>query len=101
MLDYDQWESLRRKIDEALKPPVKRRRIKAIKVNSSYHWQPPLYIEVGKKVAYLEPDGGSEEIIAIYESTTFLVVTPEHGYRSGLPHFFAKEDVQRVVEMEE
>ncbi len=101
MLNRDEWEELRQKLDAELKPEVKKRRIKAIRVNSAYRWQPPLWIEVGHEVGYLEKDGPPELIVAIYESTTFLVVTPEHGYEEGLPHFFAKEDVHQVVPLED
>ncbi len=101
MLTKVEWEELRAKLDKQLKPDVKKRRIKAIKINSAYHWQPPLYIEVGKKVGPLEPDAPPELIVAIYESSAFMVVTPKHGYDEGLPHFFAKEDVQQVVEFED
>ncbi len=98
MLTPEQRESLRLKIQAQYKPEIKKRAIRAIKVNSASHWQPPLYIEVGQKVAHLEPDGRPELVIAIFESGAFMVVTPEHGHEKGLPHFFAKEDVQQVVE---
>jgi hypothetical protein len=39
-------------------------------------------------------------ILAIFESTTYLVITPEHGFETGLPLFFAREDVRRVVPWE-
>ena len=100
MISKEEWEELKDWLGTQLKPAIKGRRIKAIKVNSAYRWQPPLYIEVGKSCADLEQDGGPEEILAIYESTTFLVVTPEHGNKKGLPYFFAKQDVNRIVPLE-
>ena len=101
MITKKEWEDLKAWLGSQLKPPIKKRRIKAIKVNAAYRWQPPLYIEVGNTCAHLEPDGGPEDIIAIFESTTFLVVTPDHGFKKGFPYFFAKEDVHQVVEFDD
>jgi hypothetical protein len=99
-LSLDELEELRLNLDRQLKPAIRKRRIKAIKVNSAYRWQPPLFIEVGKECAHLQPEGSPELIVAIFESSTFVVVTPDHGYKKGLPYFFAKEDVQQVIEID-
>jgi hypothetical protein len=98
MLPPDELEALRQKIADRFGLKIQPKRIRAIKVNSSYHWQPPLFIEVGKSCGHLEQGGPSEKIVAIFESTAFLVCTPEHGVQGGLPHFFSRQDVRRVFE---
>jgi hypothetical protein len=100
MLSADELESLKEHLAETFGLKIKPKRIRAIKVNSSYHWQPPLLIEVGKRCQHLEQDGPSEEIVAIFESTAFLVCTPDHGAGKGMPHFFSRQDVRRVFEDE-
>jgi len=100
MLPPGELESLRISLMETYGLKIRPKRIRAIKVNSAYHWQPPLLIEVGKKCQHLEQDAPSQEIVAIFESTTFLVCTPNHGVGGGMPHFFSRQDVQRVFEAE-
>ncbi|MCD6161200.1 MAG: hypothetical protein J7K40_02160 [candidate division Zixibacteria bacterium] len=79
---------------------IRRKKIKAIRVNSSFHWQPPLYIEVDSYCRNLEKDSPNEKIIAIFEATSFLVCTSDRGYNKGLPYFFGREDVRQVVPMD-
>ncbi len=98
MLPPDELESLRQHLINTFGLKIRPKVIRAIKVNSSYHWQPPLFIEVGKKCQSLVQDGPSEEIVAIFESTAFLVCTPDHGVKGGIPHFFSRQDVRRVLE---
>ncbi|MCP4686250.1 MAG: hypothetical protein GY867_12495 [bacterium] len=100
MLPPDELEQLRRRLMEAYSLKIRSKRIRAIKLNSSYHWQPPMLIEVGKRCRNLEQDGPVEEVVAIFESTAFLVCTLEHGASEGMPHFFSRQDVRRVFEAE-
>jgi len=98
-LTRDKIDQLRSYLEEILGITVRSRLIESIDVNSAFHWQPPLHIQVGSRCGNLEKDSPSEEIVAIFESTTFLVCTPRRGAFQGLPYFFSKEDVHRVTEM--
>jgi len=100
MLSQDEFETLRRKLEDMYGERVSGRKIQALRVNSGYRWQPPLYIEVGSYCANLTPDGPPEEIVAIFESRSFLVCTPEHGVKSGSPLIFTRADVKQVVDTE-
>ncbi len=84
---------------KALSIKIRPKHIKAIKVNPAAHWQPPMYIEVGGYCNNLEKDTPHEEIVAIFESTTFLVCTLKRGINTDLPYFFTREDVREVIEM--
>ena len=97
MLTPDEFEALRLKLETRYKQKVHDRRVKAIRVNSSYRWQPPLYIEVGKRCAHLTQDGPPEKVVAIFESKSFLVCTPENGVETGRPHIMWRGDVKEVV----
>ncbi|MBU0984616.1 MAG: hypothetical protein KKA42_12135 [candidate division Zixibacteria bacterium] len=99
-LTDEQVEALRLRLQEKYGVAVRSKRIRAIRLNSACRWQPPLYIEVGTYCGPLEQDGPNELILAIFEATTFIVCTPDHGVDSGMPHFFAKEDVHQVVAAE-
>ncbi|MFH2056058.1 MAG: hypothetical protein ABIJ61_08880 [bacterium] len=93
MMDREQIKTY---LETDLEIKVKERAIRAIKVNPSQHAQPPLHIVVGKVCAHLEPDAPPEQVLAIFDATTFLVCTATRGAGSGLPYFFAREDVRRV-----
>jgi hypothetical protein len=101
MLSIPETDRLREELSSRLNATLKSRRIRALDINSAYHWQPPLQIEVGRPCRYLEPDSeDAQEVLAIFESTVFLVVTSGHGVPDGLPYFFSREDVRRVHEMD-
>lgn len=100
MTASDTHERLRRHLESILSAPVKKRRIRAILVNSGQRWQQPLFIEVGGTCAGLERNGSAETILAIFESSVFVVVTPDHDGVARPPYLFAKEDVRQVVEMD-
>lgn len=100
MLSQNEFETLRRKLEEMFGETVSDRKIRALRVNSGYRWQPPLHIEVGQYCANLTPDGPPEEIVAIFESRSFLVCTPDHGVKSGSPVIFTRADVKQVTDME-
>jgi hypothetical protein len=100
MLSQDEFETLRRKLEDLYHERVSERRIRALRVNSGYRWQPPLFIEAGQPCANLTPDGPPEEIVAIFESRSFLVCTPDHGFKGGSPYIFTRADVKQVVDLE-
>lgn len=97
MLSDNELAALREQLETTLKAKIKPRVIKAIHVNSAYHWQPPMWIEIGKRARNLERDSPSEEIIAIFESVSFMVCTATRGTAQTPPYFFAREDVRQVI----
>ena len=100
MLTDDQFEALRLKLEQTFHETVSRRRIQAIHTNSAYRWQPPLHIEIDRSCAGLTKEGPPELVVAIYESHSFLVCTPDHGFERGSPHIFTRADVRQVVDMD-
>lgn len=99
MLSESEYKDLKSRLEKSLKVNIRDRKIKAIRVNSSFHWQPPLHIEVDHECANLEKDAQPEKILAIFEHQSFLVITPDKGYKeSSLPYFFLRQDVQEVIE---
>ena len=97
-LPPEEFEAIRIKLEAKYDEKVQARRIKSIRVNSSYRWQPPLTIVVGQFCSHLTIDGPPEKIVAIYESKSFLVCTAEHGYEQGSPHIFYRGDVKEVTD---
>ncbi len=100
MLTDEERDALALRLEKDCELKIRPKQIQAIKINSRCHWQPPMKIEVGKMARNLEKDSPSEEVIAIFESVTFLVVTKDRGGDGGLPYFFLREDVRRVWEFE-
>ena len=98
MLDPEQFEQVRQKLEAKYNEAVSGRRIRGLRVNSSYRWQPPLNIQVGEYCSHLTPDGPPEKILAIYESRSFLVCTAEHGIEQGSPYIFTRADVKGVID---
>ena len=98
MLDRNEWKKLKDDLAVRMRTKIRDKYIKAIHVNSAYHWQPPLYIEVGKQSQGLEIDSPKEMVIAIFDATVFLVVTERRGPGDTLPYFFSRTDVTRVIE---
>ncbi|UCC43950.1 MAG: hypothetical protein JSU65_12685 [Candidatus Zixiibacteriota bacterium] len=87
-------ERLRLELEKKLGLSIRPRRIRAIRVNSAYRWQPELSIEVGAKVPLLEKDAPPKEITAIFESSVFLVCTTDRDS----PYIFTRDDVRQVAE---
>jgi len=98
MLTKDEWNHLKDDLARRMNTKIRDKHIRAIKINSAYHWQPPMLIEVGKTAVGLEKDSPKETVIAIFDATVFLVVTEERGRGDTLPYFFARSDVTRVIE---
>jgi hypothetical protein len=98
MLTDEERDKLAKRLEKELELTIRPKKIRAIKINSSNHWQPPMTITVGETARNLEKDSPAEEVVAIFEAVTFLVCTRERGGDSGLPYFFLREDVRRVWE---
>jgi hypothetical protein len=99
MLSDSEYDALKTRLERQLHVKLRDKRIKALKVNPSPHWQPPLFIEVDGWCAMLEKDTPAEKIIAIFEHASFIVITPDRGYQeNSLPYFFARQDIQQVIE---
>jgi hypothetical protein len=77
---------------------IRDRKIKSIRVNMSYKRQPYLIIEVGKHYSDLEPGAPNQQVVAIFESDSFLVCTRERGAGQGLPYYFIRDNVRLVIE---
>ena len=50
-------------------------------------------ITVGEEISPPIADTPGEPVLAIFESTTYLVVTPNRGGIQGVPYLWGKEDV--------
>jgi len=101
MLTSEEIESIRVRLNNSIKTKIRPRRIRAIRVNPTSQLLPPLFIEVGKVCRNLEAGAPPEEVLAIFESSTFLVITRSRGLNNNLPYFFSKEDVHEVMEMKQ
>ena len=95
-LTPERREALRLKLQERMEVRIRSKPIRAINVNSSYHWQPPMHIEVGRSYANLEFETPPDKVLAIFESTVFLVCTLTRGVEKGFPYMFARTDVTLV-----
>lgn len=96
-LSDDEREALRLRWEKSLGVAIQTRRVKAIEIVSGYHWQPRLHVEVGRRCAELWKDTPPEPVLAIFESRSFLVCTPDHGVDRGAPHIFTRDDVRKVI----
>lgn len=101
MLSVDQIEELRKRLEKTLRVKIRPKTIKSIRVNPSNRFLPNMYIEVGKFCKNLEADAPVEEVVAIFDSTLFLVCTQNRGIEKGLPYFFARQDVYYVEEVKQ
>jgi hypothetical protein len=98
MLNRAEWKKLKDDLARRMNIRIQNKYIRAIYVNSAYHWQPPMYIEVGRESNGLEKDSPKEMVLAIFDATVFLVVTEARGLNDTLPYFFSRSDVTRVIE---
>lgn len=89
---------LQRRLEKSLGAKIRPRNIYSITVNPASHQMPKMKIEVGRFHKNLEPEASTAQVLAIFESTTFLVCTQKRGVDNGLPYFFSREDVVRVEE---
>lgn len=96
MLGKRQWENVRLYLEKLFNQKVESTRINAITVNPPYHGQGKRTIRIGSVCAELEPGQPPEEVVAIYESKSFLVCTTDRGAKKGLPYIFPRETVIKV-----
>jgi hypothetical protein len=98
MLTESEYNNLKAVLQKSLRgQKIKDRKIKKIKVNSAMHWQPSMWVEVGKSCPHLEENGSSQMVLAIFESVSFMVCTPGHGGADTPPYFFARGDIRQSV----
>jgi hypothetical protein len=97
LLSPEEFEETRLRLEKMYNEKVLDRKVRAIRVNSSYRWQPKLFIEIGKFCGPLTPDGPPEKIMVIFESRSYLVCTQGHGFESGSPYIFTRADVKEVI----
>ena len=96
MLSLEELEQARLKLEKQLNIKIKKWRIKALTVNPANRKIPHMRIEIGQIYKNLEPSALPDQVLAIFESVSFLVCTKKRGIEEGLPYFFAREDVRRV-----
>ena len=99
MLTIKEIDQLRGQLEESMDIKIRARRIKFIEINPTQQSLPRMHVEVGGYYGNLEPGSPPEQVLAIFESTVFLVCTRNRGVEKGLPYFFAREDIRRVEEM--
>jgi len=99
----DVREGIRKFVEETMGGKVKSREIKAIWVQPrSEHKRiyDDIKIEVGEYLDNRMSDTPNEKVMAIFESNTFLVCTPNRGVLRGIPYLYGKEEVYKVEEMD-
>lgn len=101
MLSPGEIDQIRLDLEKRLHIKIRRWHIKALTVYPTNQQIPNMRIEVGQIYRNLEPDAPPEEVLAIFESVSFLVCTKNRGIGAGLPYFFAREDVRRVETTEQ
>jgi hypothetical protein len=97
-LPETQLEETKKRLEQLTKTKIRPKRIRSITVNPSDHHLPKMKITVGEICKTLEPKAPPERVLAIFESTLFLVVTESRGLHKGLPYFFFRGDVRQVEE---
>ena len=103
MESEDVREGIRKFVEETMGGKVNSREIKAI-------WAHPrsghkriygdIKIKVGNYLDNRMSDTPNEKVMAIFESNTFLVCTPNKGVLRGMPYLYGKEEVYKVEEMD-
>ncbi len=92
-----------RKFVEQTMGNVKSREIKAIWVQPRAEHKriyDDIKIEVGEYLDNRMSDTPNEKVVAIFESFTYLVCTPNRGVLRGTPYLYGKEEVYKVEEMD-
>ncbi|MFH1699153.1 MAG: hypothetical protein ABIE07_01085 [Candidatus Zixiibacteriota bacterium] len=97
-IDEKKYLEIKTYLERTLGHPIRDKNILAVGVNPLYHGQTKRLIEVGKYYADLEPGALSEMVIAIFETKLFCVCTENRGALQGLPYFFTRETVYKVIE---
>lgn len=99
-LSEEKIAEIKERLAKLTKTSVRPKNIKSITVNPSNHALPKMKIEVGKYCKTLDVGASPELVIAIFESTLFMVITETHGLNDGMPYFFFRGDVRLVEEFE-
>ena len=76
--------------------PIKDRAVRSITANPPFHGLPTVHIEVGQFCSGMEPETPVEQVLAIFESESYLVVTPTRGNGEGLPYIFPRSTIVDV-----
>jgi len=102
MESEDVREGIRKFAEETMGVKVNNREIKSIWVHprSEHKRIDDIKIEVGKYLDNRMSDTQNEKVMAIFESNTFLVCTPNRGVLRGMPYLYGKEEVYKVEEMD-
>ena len=98
MLSRLELTEIKRYLEQTLGHEIMDKRIEAIGINPPYHGQSKRLIRVGTTYADLEPGAPEEQVIAIFETKLFCVVTKTRGAGTGLPYFFTRDTVFEVRE---
>lgn len=96
MISDEEREKIKEYLEGYVQGKVREKKIKSMRVNMSYKGRPYVVIEVGKYYSDLEPGAPREQVIAIFESESFLVCTRERGAMHGPPYYFIRENVREV-----
>jgi len=76
--------------------PIRDKVVRSITANPPFHGLPTIHIAVGQYCSGMEPGAPTEEILAIFESESYLVVTPTRGNGEGLPYIFPRNTIVDV-----
>lgn len=76
--------------------PIKDKIVRSITANPPFHGLPTVHIEVGQLCTGMEPETPTEEVLAIFESESYLVVTASRGNGEGLPYIFPRSTIVDV-----
>lgn len=96
-------EGIRKFVAETMRWKVNSREIKTIWVHPrSEHKRiyDDIKIEVGQYLDNRMSDTPNEKVMAIFESDTFLVCTPNRGVLRNLPYLYGREEVYKVEDMD-
>ena len=96
LMEADERKQIADYLAKLVERPVRDNRIKAVEVNPLYHGSRRRRIEVGQYYTDLEPGAPSQLVVAIFESDSFLICTPERGYGEGVPYIFTRQEVKGV-----
>jgi hypothetical protein len=100
MLNDDELSNIRVYLEKLFGQKIEKKKIKSITVNPLYHGQNRRTIVVGKTYSDLEPNASSEQVLAIFESKSYLVCTAERGALQGMPYIFTRDTILSVEEEE-
>jgi hypothetical protein len=100
MLENKKLNELKERLEQKMGVKIRPNKIIAITVNPASHSLPKMHIVIGREYKNLEPDAPLEQVLAIFEATTFIVCTQNRGVEKGIPYFFAREDVRKVEVMD-